>query len=417
MNAKDVKCIHDRCHIDTNQDGDRFVGVKADANDAIIYFPIGYELPEDDSQIRTDIRNLFFVLSEFSKEDRVIQKRQHQVNQSVEFPIHAYLEIINNYLSFGYYKEKEKMFETAARGTIDWPKTVRNQVGIPNGRSLVYTKFTIRTNTKNEDNEITKINKYCVYESFEKLGWIYIPNMPEQPGQRLDKKASISILNDKISNTNLENIRKLYIAMRDMLEYMDERTSDKQFYFGTDDFETVWERLIDRVFGIKNKDDYFPHTKWFLDYGTDRTKKPLQPDSIMIYGGKYYVLDAKYYKYGVTGNSDDLPDSSSISKQITYGEYLQKKKNLPDLSLFNAFIMPYNKKDNFFGCSSNMSNIGEAVGVWKDNTKNFERIQGIVLDTRYLLFNYASGSEECKRDLATCIETISKRPPVQDFDN
>lgn len=35
------KNIRDRCHVNTNDDGDSFVGVKADTDDAIIYFPIG----------------------------------------------------------------------------------------------------------------------------------------------------------------------------------------------------------------------------------------------------------------------------------------------------------------------------------------------------------------------------------------
>ena len=63
------------------------------------------------------------------------------------------------------------------------------------------------------------------------------------------------------------------------------------------------------------------------------------PDTIMIYNGKYYVLDAKCYKYGWTGIPDHLPNGSSINKQITYGEYLEKHKGINADSVFNAFIM------------------------------------------------------------------------------
>lgn len=42
-----------------------------------------------------------------------------------------------------------------------------------------------------------------------------------------------------------------------MLEYMDEQTSDKQFYFGTDDFDHVWEKLIDRALEKKTKRNFF----------------------------------------------------------------------------------------------------------------------------------------------------------------
>ena len=87
--------------------------------------------------------------------------------------------------------------------------------------------------------------------------------------------------------------------MRDMLVYIDERSSDKQYFFGTDFFENVWERMIDKAFGVEDKEQYFPRTCWLLDYGRDKEKRPLQPDTIMIYGDKCYVLDAKLYRYGL----------------------------------------------------------------------------------------------------------------------
>ena len=55
--------IKKHCHVNTNEDGDRFVGIKADSDNAMVYFPIGYELPETDAEIRTDIKHLIQVLS------------------------------------------------------------------------------------------------------------------------------------------------------------------------------------------------------------------------------------------------------------------------------------------------------------------------------------------------------------------
>lgn len=51
------KNIRQRCHVNTNEDGDSFVGVKADTEDAVIYFPIGYQLPDNDDNLRVDIQN------------------------------------------------------------------------------------------------------------------------------------------------------------------------------------------------------------------------------------------------------------------------------------------------------------------------------------------------------------------------
>lgn len=402
--------IRKRCHINTNEEGDRFVGIKADSDDAVVCFPIGYQLPERDSEIRRDIKHLFQVLSEFTdQKDRVLTRNKFEEPQSVDFPINAYLEVINYYMDKNgtYYTETEPTYKTSTRGNMDWSRTFRDQKPLiqPNG-SAVYTQFTVRTSTPNDNKIITHIHRYCVYESFKKIGWLYVTNMPERPQIQLDVKRFIIILNDKLAHTNNDKDKRLFKAMKDMLEYMDEKTSEKQFYFGTDYFEGVWEKLIDRVFGEKNKQDYFPKTHWTLRYGKHKQKEkyPLEPDSIMIYNGKYYVLDAKYYRYGITGEPINLPNSSSINKQITYGEYIQMQLELPNESLFNAFIMPYNMADNCFGLSEPFCNIGEAVGEWKTNKFYYERIQGIVVDTRYLMYNYTGNPQKSIMALAQSIE-------------
>ena len=68
----------------------------------------------------------------------------------------------------------------------------------------------------------------------------------------------------------------------------------------------------------------------------------------MIYNGKVYVLDAKLYSYGYSGNPDHLPNGPDINKQITYGEYIERAKGVPSANLYNAFIMPFNREDNPF---------------------------------------------------------------------
>lgn len=76
--------------------------------------------------------------------------------------------------------------------------------------------------------------------------------------------------------------------------------------------------------------------------------------------------------------------------------------------------MPYNKADNLFRMSGNVGNIGEAVGDWRydpanPQMKNYERIQGIVMDTRYLMYNYIGTPEQQRKELAECIEKVLAR--------
>lgn len=408
------KNIRERCHVNTNDDGDSFVGVKADTDDAIIYFPIGYQLPANDDDLRVDINNLLGVLAAFMKEDRVIEVSKFEAPRTVDFPMHAYLKVIRSFLRMGrYYIETDPQFRTDTKGKTSWPRTVREQRALvqKNG-SLVFTNMTVRSVTPNANKQITQIHRFCVYEAFEKMGWLYVPFMPDKPGPHPGIKESIYILDKKLVATNDDVEQELFNAMRDMLVYIDERSSDKQYFFGTDFFENVWERMIDKAFGVEDKEQYFPRTRWLLDYGRDKEKRPLQPDTIMIYGDKYYVLDAKLYRYGWDPKPDHLPNSADINKQITYGEYIEQTRRLPNEKLYNAFIMPYNKENNLFMLNSNFGNIGEAVSDWKANVKNYERIQGIVVDTRYLMYNYIGTSDQQKKEMAVCIEKVLTRGPI-----
>ena len=348
------------------------------------------------------------------KEDKVIEVQQFETPQNVDFPIHAYLKLITSFLRTGrYYIEKDPKYKTSTKGNTSWPRTVREQRALvqKNG-SLIFTKMTVRSVTPNVDKQITQIHKFCVYEAFDKLGWLYVPFKPEQPGPHPTIKESIYILTKKLASSHNDNEQELFRAMKNMLEYMDEKNSDKQYFFGTDYFERIWEHMIDKAFGIEDKTLYFPRTRWLLDYGANKVKTPLYPDSIMIFRDKYYVLDAKYYRYGWTGNADHLPNGTDINKQITYGEYIEQTCNIPNSKLFNAFVMPYNMADNLFGLTSSIGNIGEAIGDWRTNMKNYERIQGIVIDTRFLMYNYIGMSEQQKKELAQSIERVLSRGDI-----
>ena len=419
------KNIRERCHVNTNDEGDSFVGVKADTDDAVIYFPIGYQLPDNDDDLRTDINNLFQVLSAFMKEDKVIEESKFAAPRTVDFPMHAYLKIIRDFLRTGrYYIETDPRYKTDTKGNASWAKTVREQRPlVQRNGSLVFTDMTVRSVTPNANKQITQIHRFCVYEAFEKMGWLYVPFMPEQSGPHPSIKESIYILTKKLAATHNDVEQELFGAMRDMLTYMDEQTDEKQYFFGTDFFERVWEKMIDRAFGIENKEQYFPRTRWLLDYSPTRETVPLQPDSIMVFSGKTYVLDAKLYRYGWSKNPEHLPNSSDISKQITYGEYVAQTRGIENENLYNAFIMPFNRDKNMFkvvveggeivpAIVGNIGNVGEAVGDWKPNLKYYERVQGIVVDTRFLMYNYISMSEAEKKELADAIEKVVERDSV-----
>ncbi len=407
-----TELLKSKCHVNTNADGDRFVGIKADSENAMVYFPMGYQLPNSEQERRRDILHLISVLSEFTdRQDRVLHMQKFEAPQSVDFPVNAYMEVINYFLEHhSYYTEKEAVYKTSDRGNTDWARTIRQQQPmLQANNSPVYLKQTVRHSSPNDRKLITQIHKYCVYESFHKLGWLFTPDLPQKPDFPIETKRFLVELNDKLAHSNNDKDKRLFSAMIAMLKYIDEETNQRQFYFGTDSFEYVWEKLIDRVFGIRSKADYFPKATWRVKRGRRREFEALMPDTIMLYNGKIYVLDAKYYRYGVSGNPLHLPEGKSIHKQITYGEYINTNERFRDengdgAQVFNAFLMPFNSRDNIFDYEGIFENCGEATGEWKDGIHSYEHVQGILVDINYLMHHYTGAHTKQIMALAESIE-------------
>ena len=398
------------CKVVTQQDDDRFVGVKGDANGIFVYFPLGYNLAGIDSEIRKDILHLFRIINEFKEvKEGTITRRNYKETKDVEFPLNAYMEIIYYFLKNGYYKETDPIYKTRNKGKIHWSKTIKNQspLLVKNNNStysLIYTDFTVRDFTPNEDKEITRINQYCVYESFKKIGWLFNSYMPPKPMSKINKNRSLSILQDKLSNTNEDNKKRLFKSMIELINSIDE-DSENQFHYGTNKFEHVLEKMIDSMFGIEHKDDYYPKAEWNLKFNKGTNTYPLQPDTIMEYDDKIFVIDSKYYKYGDSRDSKDLPQATSINKQITYAEYAKTLEISKDKEIYNAFLLPYNKESNKFDANELFINVGEATGEWRgENTHKYEHIQCILIDVRYLMENYKIKSKDNIMQLANAIE-------------
>ena len=408
MGDKDIKAL---CHVNQYSDDNCFVGIKADSNGARVFFPFGYDLPKSDKDIRLDISRLIRILATFKENGDILKQDTKNLQETVNFPLHAYLQIVRLFLRTGrYFIETEPHFRTDIKGNVSWDRTIKNQkVLIQKNGTFAFTKLTIRSSIPDTHRKITQIHKYCVYEAFEKIGWLFIPYKPLKPLSLPDVNEAISIIKHKITSTFNDSDLELFKAMLSMLTYIDNNSFQKESYFGTYSFEYVWEQMIDRAFGIRNKEKYMPRTKWQLVHNKEHINMPLKPDSIMLYGDNIYILDAKFYRYGVSGKPDHLPSSADINKQITYAEYIEMTQNNYK-NIYNAFIMPFNSKDSLFHNVTNDSdvikNIGEALSTWKSNSKSYERIQGIVIDTRFLMRNYLNMQEEHIRQMAMAIQKV-----------
>lgn len=400
-----------KCHINENGDGDRFVGIKADSENQRVFFPMGYNLPETEEEIRQDILRLIDVLAEFCEDrDKLLQMEEFERPQSVNYPINAYMNIIRYYMANGYYKEKVQAQKTSDHGPMDFTASLHRNHPIyqEDGSPYFPDGYTVRTTVSTDNAYITRIHQYCVFEAYRQMGWLFSQEAAQDPHVEFEHDKFIDTLNRKLKNTNNSGEKELFLDMIKMIEFLDDPENRDRFYFGTDRFEYVWEKLIDRVFGIKEKKDYFPHTYWRLASDTKKNAA-LEPDTIMLVNNKIYVLDAKYYRFGITGMVKHLPESTSINKQITYGEYIYNHHKFKamygdDVPVYNAFLMPYNRAQNPFAINDYFGYIGEATSDWKYNSHEYERVQGIVVDIRWLMSSYRGGNKSKIRKMAEAID-------------
>lgn len=375
--------IRDRCFVNQNREQDTFVGLKCVNEQFSVHFPLGFNIPPGDKELRKDIillLNTIALATEKKMSD--VYKETNQYNYTM-LPIQAYIAVIRDYYERGYYKEREIQYLVAKRGIIDWNRTIKTQNPYMQKNHVFYLDFVTKQNQVNENELISLIHEYCVYESFCKIGWLFTAYVPNMPKIKFNRKLFKSVLIQKISKTFNDRNRKLFKDLLAIVEYVGDVSSPKDYKFGTDRFEYIWEYLIDKTYGIQEKDEYFPKTSWII-YGKTYENAYLKPDTIMLWNGNIYVLDAKYYKYGMTRRPSDLPESASINKQITYGEYIAEQDKFrkihgDDYKVFNAFLMPFAATD------CNVENIGLALSNWKTNKKNYEQVQCILVDVKHLM--------------------------------
>jgi len=370
----------ERCVVNTNDKENSFTGIhKIDKEQRYeIRFPLCFRLSNTESGLRRDILCLIHVLAKFLDEKDSSFYGNGYEFVSTKLPVQAYLYIIRNYFEKGYYVERQSVVEIAKRGKIDWRKTIKTERPIVNEEDVVFLNFAVKNKRICENELITIIHKYCVHESFEKFGWLFTTMIPPKPEYSVSIRQMRLEVEKKLQETYDDNDRKLFESMLQIICTLSDK-QDISLVYGTNRFEYVWERMVDYTFGISAKARFFPNTHWELKNHAVVDNSKLEPDSIMMFQGNVYVLDAKYYKYGYTWNPKHLPGTTSISKQITYGEYIATLEEYQDSHVYNAFIMPYS--GNEICC------IGSATSDWKFKKNSYETIVGILIDITDLMKN------------------------------
>lgn len=369
-----------------------FVGIKTGEGSVQLYVPSVFR---QDENIKKDI--LIFIKS------ISIAKKLHQdkiqngknVNDKI-WPIDSYLWIIRDYLDNGYYYNREKRYSNSNSGKIDWKRTLRNMPIYSNG-NIIYDKFVTSKMSATND-IIAQTYRLCLKQALQRIGWLFNYNFYVEIQQIFSISEMVAEIRRELNQTfdDVKNLR--YKHMLKILRNTEgEKVASSICSYGITNYHYVFETMVDMIFdGItEEKSNYNPNGYWKLNNKKPKKASSLMPDTILKRDDKTYILDAKMYQYGATHDVSKLPNTQSLQKQITYGDYVHN--NLGDQFVRNAFILPYNKELESFKKDKNLIRyyddnlvyFGYAYVDWRtDNKEDYDYIHTFGIDFNYLLRNY-----------------------------
>ena len=370
-----------------------FVGVKIEEDKIELYVPQMFRI---DNLFAKDILNFLKSIALSSAINKENIKKGNDLEKGI-WPFDSYIWIIRDFIENGFYYNKEKKYSSKG-GKIEWKKTMKN-VPIYSDGNLIYDKL-VTSKMSSTNDLIAQIYKLCLRKSIDRIGWLFNYNVQIDIQQIVSVKEMIYRIRQEFINTN-DDVRKL--RFKHMLKILNNTEGQNMISsyssYGIENYYYVYERMIDMYFkGIygKEKEKYNPNGYWQLNNRKPYKASSLRPDTILKKDGITYIIDAKMYQYGVTHNIDDLPETQSMQKQITYGDYVHNVLNEKDIR--NIFILPYNKELDTFKedenivrfNDSNFVYIGYAFVDWRDlkTINNYDYIHTFLIDFNYLLENY-----------------------------
>ncbi len=408
-------------HAVTNEENNSFVGLRIRNGEIHFHYPESYELSsiDDKKAFRYDVINIIRTISLAKSKSTINSSSISGLAQTEQFAIMSYLWIIRDYLSNGYYRNSEKIFKTNGKGKVNWKKTLETQPIISNG-NVIYNNVVVEVRNDCDD-IITQAHKWCVFDSVRKIGWlfgineksVFVPNATASVIKKYIKAIKTELLR------TFDDAKKMqFNHMLKVLVGVDDSDRTKEIVYGVDKYHYVYERMVDYVFSnVSDITKYNPNAQWYLKKNNYSPKdaSSLRPDTIRLEllqtadstpEKVAYVLDAKFYRFGTTGKEADLPSTTSIQKQITYGDNiilnLQKQENIS--RVYNAFILPYNKHSNPFCYQSDLEFIGYSEANWRSDDLAHNRICAFLIDTKHLISSWAQGN--CKEDIKKLIDEI-----------
>ncbi len=394
-------------------DKSSFVGLKIKNNTLEFHYPRTYRISDDIETKYGQMKKILetiFLATRTTEYNMTYSQYSDDVDMKSDVPFLSYLYIIVDYITIGKYKNVEKIIKKENKGKINWKKTIKQIPYIFNGFPIYPSFYT--EHDSEYDNVIVDIYKNCLTEAINAFGWLfdieiddYIRNTKYKNDEE-NKDFFIQIINKELSRTFNDKKRYRLKAMEEIIKGLNTQEKSDVVIWGVKNYWFVFEEMLRNMFSnIENKEvkKMYPETSWHIESWNKNIKKeikknsPIRPDIIYKKNDKeYLVIDAKYYRYGDTLVTNNLPSSVDIFKQFIYSENIAKIKKR---KVYNCFIMPFNKGIREYENNSNYEYIGYATSFFKeDESDSKEKIIGILIDLNYLIDNYSKKFSEKDAD-------------------
>lgn len=396
----------------TGKQDNQFVGIKISKNQIEFHYPESFQLSEGTDGLRKDILTVLRSVSLAKTKTSDLSSYNSIYSKNCVFPLGAYLWLINDYLTYRHYVNRERFFVRGVKGKINWKRTMRSNP-IISSRNIIYTDI-ISEKKAQKENLITEIYNYCIQKAVDAIGWLYgivFDSDGVDYYKLFNKEKYLTALSTELSHT-FDDQKKIRLQnMQNVISGLDDdMVNTRDMIYGVDSYDYVYERMVDSMFSkVDDIRSFYPNATWDLviEHGIINSSN-LRPDTVLIKDNKVYILDAKYYRYGTTFRTGDMPETTSIQKQITYGEYVKKVKSGIYDDVFSAFVLPYCKTNNIYKSRFNLDLefVGIAKATWLDSDDvNSRNIVAILLDTRFLLSNWAKKNEDNINNIIQLIES------------
>lgn len=405
--------LSDIC-VNVSDTNDSFIGIKYDKGNLKIIFPLGFNIPKDKVECKKCV-NLLFKTIKLSNEKKLdVEDGNNFVEGADGLPVDSYMWVLNDYISNGLYSDNETVYIQNKLGKINWKRTFKTKFLISHN-SLIYLNPVVERNS-NIKNILSEIHSVCIDSSIDILGPLFsgLSKINSVYPSKSRLKYYIQIIEKEMLSTFADRKKTLLYHLKRILREQIDNGNNPIRSFGIRNFEYVWEYMVDSIFGESNIEKYYPTTEYHIDGRDKYIPSKLRPDSLYTLENDFYILDSKYYKFGITGLNKDLPKSDSIQKQITYGQFINNNFNLYNTynNIYNAFVIPYNKECNEFNLNKKFSYVGYSICNWELNRlcdPKCLKIAVILADTKTIIESYFSGNKKLIEELSVEIRKISDK--------